>query len=200
MTTAYSNSLQISVVYKCSVTVPNDYRGVTECFSHLLSNVSAKPLCLFIDAVDQLSPEDGALGLSWLPLHLPPKVKIVISTSSETEYRCFPVLKSLLSKTECFVEVRNSYSKHLSFSNCGFHSQAPTLTEESTRLLLDHFLYLSNRQLTPKQTAMVMLAVKQCPTPAYLRLIAQEATTWTSFNSRSLDNSILQAKNLKGDK
>ena len=65
-----------------------------------------KPLYLFLDAVDQLSPEDGALGMSWLPLVLPSHVKIVLSTSSEVQYRCYPVLQSLLSKhQENFVQV-----------------------------------------------------------------------------------------------
>ena len=65
-----------------------------------------KPLYLFLDAVDQLSPEDGALGMSWLPLVLPAHVKIILSTSSEVQYRCYPVLQSLLSKhQENFVQV-----------------------------------------------------------------------------------------------
>ena len=79
--------------------IPGDYQGVAAHFTSSLHRASVdKPLYLFLDAVDQLSPEDGASGMSWLPLDLPPHVKLVLSTSSEVEYRCFPVLQSLMAK------------------------------------------------------------------------------------------------------
>ena len=87
-------------VYEMEETViPGDYQGVAGLFARCLENASGdRPLYIFLDGVDQLSPEDGAWGLSWLPLSLPPHVKLVLSTSSETEYRVFPVLQSLLAK------------------------------------------------------------------------------------------------------
>lgn len=88
-------------------TIPGDYKGIAGHFEVLLQRaVEGKPLFIFLDGVDQLSPEDGASGMSWLPLSLPAHVKIVLSTSSEVHYRCFPVLQSLLSRhQENFVEV-----------------------------------------------------------------------------------------------
>ena len=87
--------------------IPGDYRSITEYMRTLLSLATAeKPLCIYLDGVDELSPNDGALGMSWLPLTLPAYVKIVLSTSSETKFSCFPVLQSLLSDhQETFVEV-----------------------------------------------------------------------------------------------
>ena len=99
---------QLCVVYKQElVELPNSYRSLCEALRRLLAFASSdKPLILLLDGVDELSPEDGALGLSWLPLHLPEHVKIVLSTSSETKYSCFPVLQSLLSNhQENFIEV-----------------------------------------------------------------------------------------------
>ena len=92
--------MQITEVYDMEGDViPGDYQGVAAYFTRSLNSASAdKPLYLFLDAVDQLSPEDGASGMSWLPLTLPPHVKLVLSTSSEVEYRCFPVLQSLMAK------------------------------------------------------------------------------------------------------
>ena len=79
--------------------VPGDYQSVASLFARSLSSASGeRPLYLFLDGVDQLSPEDGASGMSWLPLTLPAHVKLVLSTSSEPEYRSFPVLQSLLAK------------------------------------------------------------------------------------------------------
>lgn len=92
--------LQIRALYDMEdIIIPGDYHGLTSYFNRCLHSASEdKPLYIFLDAVDQLSQEDGASGMSWLPLTLPPHVKLVLSTSSEVEYRCFPVLQSLLSK------------------------------------------------------------------------------------------------------
>ena len=91
---------QVTEVYEMEETVvPGDYQSVASLFTRCLSSASAdRPLYIFLDGVDQLSPEDGASGMSWLPLSLPPHVKLVLSTSSEPEYRSFPVLQSLLAK------------------------------------------------------------------------------------------------------
>ena len=105
--------LQLSFVYQEDpAEIPGDYKGTAGHFASLLHKARAeKPIYIFLDAVDQLSPEDGASGMSWLPLSLPPNVKIVLSTSSEVQYCCYPVLQSLLAKQrENFVEV--SYGCH----------------------------------------------------------------------------------------
>ena len=90
---------QISTVFSIDLSdVPGDYKSLTKHFEILLSKATKdSPLFLFLDGVDQLSPDDGALGMSWLPLSLPPNVKVVLSTSSEVQYRCYPVLQSLMS-------------------------------------------------------------------------------------------------------
>ena len=96
------------MVYKCNDKIPADYDALVQCFKQLLHLVTPEqPLFIFLDGVDQLSPEDGALGMSWLPLELPAYVKIVISVSNEVKYRCYPILRSLLHKNDQhFVEVR----------------------------------------------------------------------------------------------
>ena len=96
------------MVYKCNDKIPADYDGLVHHFKHLLLLITPEqPLFIFLDGVDQLSPEDGALGMSWLPLELPAYVKIVVSVSNEVKYRCYPIMRSLLHKNDqCFVEVR----------------------------------------------------------------------------------------------
>ena len=46
----------------------------------LLCATPEKPLMLFLDSLDQLSGADGAHQLAWLPIALPPHVKVVVST------------------------------------------------------------------------------------------------------------------------
>lgn len=96
------------MVYKYNDKIPADYDGLVHHFKQLLHLITPeRPLFIFLDGVDQLSPEDGALGMSWLPLELPAYVKIVLSVSNEVKYRCYPIMRSLLHKNDqCFVEVR----------------------------------------------------------------------------------------------
>ena len=101
-------TLQISVTFKEDLaSIPGDYKGIVAHFEALLHKASSeRPLYVFLDAIDEQSPEDGALGLSWLPLQLPPHVKMVVSTASEVDYGCYPVLQSLLAKSPAnFAEV-----------------------------------------------------------------------------------------------
>ena len=44
---------------------------------------STRPLFLFLDSLDQLLPLNNALLLNWLPLTLPPKVHLVVSTITD---------------------------------------------------------------------------------------------------------------------
>lgn len=102
--------IQLSVLFnEDSANIPGGYKSVTQYFRKLLTKArNENPLCLLLDGVDQLSPEDGASGMSWLPLSLPPNVKIVLSTTSEVQYRCLPVLQSLLSEyQQNFLQVAN---------------------------------------------------------------------------------------------
>lgn len=99
---------QLSVVYEKDLSdLPGDNRALAEHTKAMMMLATAeKPLFIFLDAVDELSPDDGALGMSWLPLTLPAHVKLVLSTSSEMEFICFPILQSLLSNhPETFVQV-----------------------------------------------------------------------------------------------
>lgn len=79
--------------------IPGDFPSIVAHFKLLLCRAtSERPILIMLDGIDQLSPEDGASGVSWLPLQVPPHVKIILSTSSEIKYRCYPALQSLLSK------------------------------------------------------------------------------------------------------
>lgn len=107
----YLFNSQICEVFQCPPIITTDYTEITERFADLLTSIShqSKKLFMFIDGVDHLEPDNGALGLSWLPLSLPSGIKLVISTSSETQYRCYPVLKSLVPTKTSFIEVLKQF-------------------------------------------------------------------------------------------
>ncbi|XP_064391895.1 NACHT domain- and WD repeat-containing protein 1-like isoform X1 [Halichondria panicea] len=160
---------QLRVIYKQEIVeLPKGYRSLCEALRRLLAfSSSDKPLILLLDGVDELSPEDGALGLSWLPLHLPEHVKIVLSTSSETKYSCFPVLQSLLSThQENFIEVAE-----LSSSDC--------------KQLLNHSLKIRGRMLMGTQEKVVLDTFLKYRNPLYLQFLLREVTLWHSYQWNS---------------
>ena len=45
------------------------------------------PLVIFLDSIDQLSPDNESYEMAWLPKQLPANVKIVISTLPDVKYQ-----------------------------------------------------------------------------------------------------------------
>eukprot|EP00049_Salpingoeca_infusionum_P019103 m.360214 g.360214 ORF g.360214 m.360214 type:complete len:1606 (+) comp18923_c0_seq1:67-4884(+) len=127
---------------------------------------AAKPLVVFLDSLDQLSPEGGSRQLRWLPVPtLPPHVHMVLSTLPEPVYQCFPKLQ-------------NFYSAHfLEVPALDMAQDAPVITKA--------WLEANARQLTDAQTEKLMAASSACPTPLYLRLSLAIASTWKSSDDEA---------------
>ena len=96
-------------MYDCIDTIPGDYQSILKTLKHLLSSCpsSDKPLYIFLDGIDLLDKDNEALGLSWVPIKLPSHVRLILSTSSEVEYRCFSLLKSILKNENSIINVSN---------------------------------------------------------------------------------------------
>ena len=56
-------------------------------------NLLSMDTVIMLDSLDQLSPENGAHKMSWLPSYVPDNVKIVVSTLPGEEYKVMPNLK-----------------------------------------------------------------------------------------------------------
>lgn len=84
--------------------VANDFKTLCKQFLDSLKFASeSQPLTLFLDSLDQLTDEDNARNLEWLPFELPSNVKIVVSTLPE-EGGCLNKLQLSLPEG-AFVEV-----------------------------------------------------------------------------------------------
>jgi len=70
---------QLCYLYQVSEnTIPNELSQLINYFKRLLEKTPAdKPLCIFLDSLDQISSSDGAHSMSWLPPTLPNYVKLV---------------------------------------------------------------------------------------------------------------------------
>lgn len=135
-----------------------DYETMVRDFaSRMASAASVRPLTLFIDALDQLSPLHGAHTLNWLSRTLPDTVHVVVTT---VPGNLLGVLRNTLPET-------NLYELHGMPRNEG-------------RMLLELWLQEAQRRLQAKQQAHVLEAFEANGLPLYLRLAFEEARLWPS--------------------
>ncbi|CAH1777750.1 unnamed protein product [Owenia fusiformis] len=135
----------------------------------------SKPALIFLDSLDQLSAENNARQLKWLPKVLPENVKLILSTLPEKQYGCLPVLKAHIKQTENFFEVTH-------------------LKPEMAQEILKSGMNCLNRQLTPEQLNLVITTLQSNEdtlTPLYVKICIDEAALWRSYTA--LDDCRLQS-------
>lgn len=162
---------QISREYGGETATPSDYRELVQEFPKRLALATAeRPLIVFLDALDQLSEADNARNLVWLPLELPPNVRLVVSTSTEpgdTE----AVLKRRLPE-ECRFSLDNMPVEEAHDLLGNWFDDVERTLEGRTR----------DYPSCDRQWRHVLDCFKQCPRPLYLKLAFEEARRWRSFD------------------
>lgn len=144
-----------------SFEIPDSFSELQKQFVHLLSLASSdKPLVLILDSLDQLSGEDYAHKLGWLPKILPPFTHMIISTLP-TEHGILETLR-LKVEAENFIEV-------------------PVLGEELSFQILLSWLRSRDRTLSDSQVEIVQQAFHYCGLPLYVKLVFEEVMHWKSF-------------------
>jgi len=142
--------------------IPSDYRDLVSELSKRMALASAeRPLLLFLDALDQLTPGQPARNLTWLPLELPEHVSVVVSTRPEQDIA--PALQSRRVREVTLGGLR----------------------PEDGESLLDLWLASVGRRLQPHQHQEVLQKFAQSQgNPLYLKLAFEEARLWTSYQPR----------------
>jgi len=130
---------------------------VSEFWRRLEPPAGSAPLILFLDALDQLSEVENALGLAWLPPALPQNVHLVVSAS--------PDLASALA--------RRVGPEALWKLN-------PMEAEEG-RALLERWLNGARRTLQPLQRQTLLDGFQESRLPLYLRIAFEQACQWRSW-------------------
>ncbi|XP_076802555.1 NACHT domain- and WD repeat-containing protein 1-like isoform X2 [Clavelina lepadiformis] len=166
--------IQICEAYK--LTIPafhtlQNFNTLVQRFIELLDQISNKVqnvdpnekrnLVIVLDSLDQLSPLEGAHKLNWLPKHLPPHVRILLSTLPGQEFGILDVLKRSLPSSN-FIEVQD-------------------LDKSTGQEILDTWLRNAKRSLTNEQHNFVMNAFLSAPQPLFLKLAFDEARRWNSY-------------------
>jgi NACHT domain- and WD repeat-containing protein len=137
--------------------VPTDYQELVSDLRERLGGLGAdRPLLVFLDSLDQLSPNHGARGLAWLPMLLPAGVRLVVSTRpgdtlAPLEKRGAPV------------------------------TELGPMTRGDGVEILGRWLEEHHRTLQPEQSDEVLAKFAASDgNPLYLRLAFQEARRWRS--------------------
>ncbi|XP_072123382.1 NACHT domain- and WD repeat-containing protein 1 [Mobula birostris] len=148
--------------------IVNSYNELVQFFHRLLNTVSKKnkaPLVLILDSLDQLSPNDGAHRLHWLPKECPPKVHLIVSTLPE-EHNILNVLQGAIPSQECYFQVEPLSHEH--------GQQAIAMLMSTVR-----------RKLTKHQQELILDSFKHCGQPLMLKLCFDEAKRWSSYGLES---------------
>ncbi len=143
--------------YEPDSEVPDDYQKLVTDFRERLERAgAARPLHLFLDSLDQLSPADGARSLSWLPSPVPAGVRLVVST------RPGDTLQPL--------ERRGARLEELG-----------ALSHDDGTKVLQRWLDEADRDLQPAQRDAVLDRFDRSEgNPLWLRLAFEEARRWRS--------------------
>ncbi|XP_074658721.1 NACHT and WD repeat domain-containing protein 2-like [Tubulanus polymorphus] len=157
---------QISTVYGESLDeIPSELAPLCQYFKRLVAACATyeKPLLLFLDSLDQLSGADGAHSLAWLPIELPPNMKIVVSTLPNY-YGLLDTLRRAVPQQGNFVQVT---------------PLGPNLSS----MILTSWLNNANRQITAEQWSIVTEAISKCNLPLFVKLVFDEICRWKSYSS-----------------
>jgi tetratricopeptide (TPR) repeat protein len=140
--------------------VPDSYdQLVTKLPKYLTDAAREKPVLLVIDAVDQLVEERQSRRFSWLPAHLPPNVKFILTTTPGEPF------ESLQEKCPgCQVL---------------YLDRMPAPQAEK---LLSRWLKSVHRELTPDQRKELLAKFANTGSPLFLRLAFDEAKDWHSYD------------------
>ncbi|XP_043927936.1 NACHT and WD repeat domain-containing protein 2-like [Protopterus annectens] len=153
---------QIAFNYKKAVkSYWQDIHELKVNFASLLTAASKQqPLVLVLDGIDQISNEDNARTMWWLPDRLSPSVKVIISTSTR-KHGILNKFKNLYKDSPWFLEVKPQQKECIQmFTKC---------------------LSAVGRKITSGQQIYVNEGIKQSLLPLYVHLLYKETKCWRSY-------------------
>ncbi|CAM5109192.1 unnamed protein product [Eretmochelys imbricata] len=162
---------QLAINYRCLVqSYPKKIHDLRDLFINLLNESSFhRPLVIIFDALEQLSDNDDARKLWWLPIHLPRSVRIIMST--------LPNKHGILQKLRCLIHEEDNYIELISRDR------------KMCSQVLKHQLLRVKRKVTSGQQIYVNEAFSKCTLPMFVNLTFREVRNWRSH--KDVDESSL---------
>ncbi|KAK3802261.1 hypothetical protein RRG08_004547, partial [Elysia crispata] len=158
----------LSVMYNQPLEdIPDELAPLTQYFKKLINLASEEqPLVLFFDSLDQLSGSDGAHNLTWMPIMLPPHVKVIISVLPNY-YGLLDLLKTMIEMPDSFIEIL-------------------PLGQNLGGEIIRAWLQKSNKAVTDHQWKIVNEAITKCNLPLFVKLTFDEICRWRSYTKPAL--------------
>ena len=160
--------------------IPQEYRDVKRYFLQIVQQgISEGALVIFLDALDQLSSDESAHKLDWLPSKLAKNVKIVVSCLPD-KYNILKRLKRKIDNEENFVPVQQMK------------------TELCCEIVRD-WLGKRNRTLSNDQWELVKSAFQHCSSAIFTKLTFEDVSRWNSYSvvdEQTLGKSVEQCINI----
>lgn len=129
-------------------------------------SASNRPLFIFLDSVDQLSPSFDAYTFNWLPKHLPQNIKIIMSF--------VPSVYNLRQRFQTHFGEKLSNLEPL-----------PALGDVHCMDIVKARLSDAGKTITNTQASIVQELFAKCGLPLFSRVMLEEILTWKSYSSVS---------------
>ena len=152
---AFNTSLE-SIAGEGSEKALHELSSLSEVFKKCLAlGTVEKPVYIFLDALDQLSDNENAGSLYWIPSELTENTRLVISA--------LPELESALSNTSPI--------------------ELPVLNQLEAEQILDKWFKAIGRRLTPEQQQLLIEKFQKTGLAIFLKLAFEMARDWYSYTT-----------------
>ncbi len=154
---------------------------IDEFYSHLGKATAARPVVVFLDALDQLDAADYGRSAFWI------RSPLSLRTAASCHAR---MVVSCLSPSEEFPEDSDACEayRELKVRTLLGNDELGALEENDARKLFARWLRASTRDLTETQQKMISRAIRKtsaCRQPLFLKVLFEEARRWRSFDAPS---------------
>jgi hypothetical protein len=152
---AFGTSLE-AIAGEGSEKALHELSSLSEVFKKCLAlGTTEKPVYIFLDALDQLSDNETAGSLYWIPSELPENTRLVVSA--------LPELEPALSNTSTV--------------------ELPVLNQLEAEQILEKWFRAIGRKLTPEQQQFLLEKFNKTGLAIYLKLAFEMAREWYSYST-----------------
>ncbi|CAL8080693.1 unnamed protein product [Calicophoron daubneyi] len=173
-----------------SIRALEDFQNVLNTFYDLLKQLSSQDrwVLIFLDAIDQLDPSNGAYSLGWIRTPLPPKVRMVISGLPDVggiidSFRdLLAVSQKTIEQTTTELKPKNSGSEGTENETSTNMVKVEVLDSTTCETILESNLASDNRTLQPFQWRLVRRAFAHCRLTMFVILVQRVVSQWRSWH------------------
>ncbi|KAH8870836.1 NACHT domain- and WD repeat-containing protein 1 [Schistosoma japonicum] len=183
-----SNSESFTFIDAEAIRVQDDFQSILNTFYDLLIQLSnmQRHVLIFLDAIDQLEPSDGAYFLGWIRVPLPRYVKLIISTLPDIGGILDNFRSSFLSpasSSPTHLPIPDSLETKVSDSSIYPNFiEVEVLDDRMCEQLLKTRLASNGRCLQPFQWKLVKRALSHCHLTLFIVLVERVVSQWKSWH------------------